>query len=379
MRIAVLWTGLSGYMNACLKELSERQDIELFISYECAVEDAPYDESQFAWIPNRLPWRTYDDLKSLITRLEEYQPDIMVLPSWHVSPYRRAARKFATRCWRVMIMDNPWKGSFRQRFGTLLSPYYVKPITDVVWLPGERQAIFARKLGFSQSAILRGSFSCDFPAFAAVHCQRLESGQALPHRFLFVGRFVEAKCIAKLVEAYSIYRRCAAEPWPLICCGSGPLKSCLENKEGIQLDGFIQPENMPHVLSSAGCLILPSRFEPWAVVVHEAASAGRLILASENVGAITHLLQPGYNGFIFDSNDVGELVTLMCRVSVMSDSQLHQMSLASHLLSNQFSPARWANTLLDSFHARSAGWKSGSLSKTRMDVADASDQGSLGY
>jgi glycosyltransferase involved in cell wall biosynthesis len=339
-------------MNACLKELSARDGVELFVSHELPDKEAPYDEGQFTWIPNRFAWRTPDDLDQLDGKLREFAPEIMVVPSWHVPAYRRAARNFANRCWRVMVMDNPWRGSLKQRLGTVISPFYVKPITDMVWLPGERQAAFARRLGFSQSAILRGSFTCDHPAFEAVHSARLAQGQPVPRRFVFIGRMVEAKSVDKLVEAYRIYRRHEANPWPLICCGSGPLRSCLENEEGIRVDGFVQPDKMPEILGSAGCLILPSRFEPWALVVHEAAAAGRLILASENVGAVTHLVQPGYNGFIFNNRDVAGLASLMSRVSAMTDAELDRMSRASYLLSLQFSPRQWADTLLNSYHAR---------------------------
>lgn len=349
MRIAFLWTGLSGYMNACLKELSSRDGVELFVSHEVPREEAPFEEGQFAWIPNRLPWRSQRDLHELEQKLNSFGPNIMVVPSWHVPPYRRVARSFARRCWRVMVMDNPWRGSLKQRLGTMVSPLYVKPIADVVWLPGERQATFARRLGFSQSAILRGSFTCDHPAFAVVHETRIAQGKPLPRCFVFVGRMVPAKCVDKLLEAFRIYRQKDSNPWPLICCGSGPLRSSLENEEGIRVDGFVQPDKMPEILSSAGCLILPSRFEPWALVVHEAAASGRLILASENVGSVTHLVQPGYNGFIFNNNDVAGLASLMSRVSSMTDAQLDQMSRASYLLSHQFSPKQWADTLLQSY------------------------------
>jgi glycosyltransferase involved in cell wall biosynthesis len=358
MRIAYLWTGLSGYMNACLKELSARDGVELFVTHELPDKEAPYDEGQFTWIPNRLAWRSQADLDRLGAKLREFAPEIMVMPSWHVPAYRRVAREFANRCWRVMVMDNPWRGSLKQRLGTVVSPLYVKPITDMVWLPGERQAAFARRLGFSQNAILRGSFTCDHPAFEAVHNARLALQQPVPRRFVFIGRMVQAKSVDKLAEAYRIYRRHHADPWPLICCGSGPLRSCLENEEGIRVDGFVQPDKMPEVLGSVGCLILPSRFEPWALVVHEAAAAGRLILASENVGAVTHLVQPGYNGFIFNNEDVAGLASLMSRVSAMTDSELDRMSRASYLLSLQFSPKQWADTLLHSYHSRAVNFNS---------------------
>jgi glycosyltransferase involved in cell wall biosynthesis len=335
-----------------LKDLSSREGVELFVSHEVNAQDAPFEDGQFAWMPRRLAWRSQTDLDQLDRVLREFQPDIMVIASWHIPAYRNVARKFANRCWRVMAMDNGWLGTLRQRLGTLIAPVFVKPLAESVWLPGERQATFARKLGFAQSSILRGLYTCDQPAFAAVHNTRIRQCQPLPRRFAFVGRMVRAKCIDKLAEAYAEYRRSSPDPWPLICCGSGPMRSRLENQEGICMEGFVQPEKMPQVLASIGCLVLPSRFEPWALVVHEAASAGRLILASENVGAVTHLVQPGYNGCIFNSNEVSGLVSFMFRLSAMSDAELDQMSRASYSLSQQFSPKQWSDTLLGSYYAR---------------------------
>jgi glycosyltransferase involved in cell wall biosynthesis len=353
MKLAILWTGLSGYMNACLKELSAREGVELFVCHQLSAEDAPFDDGQFGWIPNRMAWRGQRDLRDLPQRLRAFSPEIMIIPSWNVPIYRRTGRDFAKRCWRVMAMDNPWHGSLKQWLGIMVSPLFVKPMTDAVWLPGERQAMFARRLGFSQSQILRGVYSCDHPAFAAVHIARIQKDEPLPRCFVFIGRMVEDKCVDKLARAYRLYREQYANPWPLTCCGSGPMKSLLEKEDGVKMNGFVQPDKIPQVLASAACLILPSRFEPWALVVHEAAAAGRLILASEDVGAVPHLVQPGYNGFIFNNEDVAGLATLMSRVSAMGDAQLDAMSRASYMLSQQFSPRLWADTLLQSFHARS--------------------------
>jgi len=42
-------------------------------------------------------------------------------------------------------------------------------------------------------------------------------------------------------------------------------------------------------------------------------------------------------------------------VSAMGDAQLDEMSRASFLLSRQFSPKRWADTLLEAFAVNSRG------------------------
>ena len=162
-----------------------------------------------------------------------------------------------------------------------------------------------------------------------------------------MGRFVQDKGLDTLVKAYEMYRAHSSNPWPLICCGAGPLRPLLENKPGIQIEGFLQPEQLRSRFGQAGCFVLPSDFEPWAVVVHEAASAGLVILASENVGSAVHLVQDNYNGYIFGSKDAPGLAGLLERVSVMTDKRLDEISRASHTLSLQFSPRHWAETLLD--------------------------------
>ncbi len=349
MRIAILWTGLSGYLNACLKELASREGVELFVSHQAPVQEAPYDDRHFAWMRNRLVWHSRAEFTPLEERLGAFKPEIVVFCGWHVPAYRRTAKERARQSWRVMVMDNGWRPTLKQRMGTLIAPWYIAPLADAVWLPGERQAVFARKLGFEERAILWGSLSCDQPAIETVHLLRVTEGRAVPHSFLFVGRFVSEKGVDQLVKAYESYRERSIDPWPLVCCGAGPLSSHLEGRPGIRVKGFVQPDQMRNILASAGCLVLPSIFEPWALVVHEAASAGLLILASRNVGASVHLVQDNHNGYIFDGRDVKEIAALMSRVSNLSDARLDAMSRASHLLSKQFTPARWADTLLEGF------------------------------
>jgi len=351
MRVAVLWTGLSGYFNACLKELASREDVELFVSHQASVQVAPFDDSQFAWIPNRLVWRSTFDLTALEDRLRAFDPEILVFCGWHVPRYRRIARELANRCWRVLAIDNPWEATPKQRMGTLVAPWYIRPLADVVWVPGERQAAFARRLGFEQRTILWGSLSCDQPAIETVHLSRLAEGRPVPHSFLFVGEFAAHKGVDELVRAYELYRKKSIDPWPLVCCGAGPLGSRLIGNPGIRVQGFVQPDQLGDILASAGCLVLASDIDHWGVVVHEAASAGLLILASENVGAAVHLVQDNYNGYLFDGRDVEGLAALMFHVSNLSETRLDAMSRASHLLSKQYSPERWADALLDGFRA----------------------------
>ena len=354
MRAAILWTGMSGYLNACLKELAGREAVELFVSRQAPVQEAPFDNTQFSWIQNSLVWRSLPDYVSLEARLRAFDPEVLVFSGWHLPAYRRIAKEFAKRCMRVMVMDNPWEATPKQRLGALIAPWYIRPLADKVWVPGERQAVFARKFGFGERDIFWGMLSCDQPAFEAMHLSRLAAGRKVPRSFLFVGMLASHKGVDQLVDAYECYRQKSIDPWPMVCCGTGSLGTRLEGRLGIRVEGFVQPDILRHRLAEAGCLILPSRVDHWAIVVHEAAAAGLLILASDKVGAAVHLVQNNYNGYIIDSEDVRDLAERMAHVSNLSEARLDAMSRASNLLSKQYSPARWADTLLDGFQTWSA-------------------------
>ena len=113
----------------------------------------------------------------------------------------------------------------------------------------------------------------------------------------------------------------------------------------------MQPYELNKGLDESTCLVLPSKFEPWGVAVHEATAAGLLVIASGKVGATVHLVQPGSNGFIFDSGDVEACAAAMQRVHGLSKARRAEMSAMSRTLSSLYSPQRWSQTLLESFAA----------------------------
>ena len=154
-----------------------------------------------------------------------------------------------------------------------------------------------------------------------------------------------------MVESYLKYRQSSINPWPLKCYGAGVMKNVLENIEGIELLDFCQPKYLPSALLNSDCLILPSTFEPWALVVHEAASTGMGIICSDAVGASVHLVQDGYNGYIVETGDVNELAQAMSRFTELSNSERLEFSRNSNRLASQFTPKRWSKNLLDRLDA----------------------------
>jgi glycosyltransferase involved in cell wall biosynthesis len=342
MRVAVLWTHLSGYLNACLRELHRAHNVDLFVAHMVSSKEAPFDEEQFAWLENRFPFKGRPDRQLLLKRVEEFGPDILYVCSWHIAEYRYIAKRVSGKALRCFFMDNPWRGTFKQWLGVITSKWYLHPLFEAVLLPGERQALFARKLGFTESQILRGMYSCDHPAFRAAYGVKAQRGSALPKAFVYVGRFSKEKGIDTLARAFKKYVSMSPDPWPLHCYGAGELQRLLEDIHGVELCGFVQPYELPTKFAAASCLILPSVFEPWGLVIHEATAAGLAVICTSACGASVHLVQDGYNGYIVEPANPDHLASTMLRYTKLSEAMRREMSANSYNLSLQYTPQRWA-------------------------------------
>ena len=349
MRVAVFWTRLSGYLNACLKELASRPGVELLVAHETADNDAPFDASQFSWIESgaRFEYAVRPDRYALLEQTRRFAPDVLLVNSWHIGEFRHILQHLRPLPLRVLCMDNQWRGTWKQRLGVIGSPWYVRRLYDAAFLPGERQACFARRLGFSDDRIWQGLLCPDAATFVT------EAGKPvslLPRVFGYLGRLCPEKGIQDLLRAYEIYRASTSDPWDLRIAGAGPLGPELDRHHAVIRSGFVQPAESGAWMRGIGCLVVPSRFEPWGVVVSEGASAGLPIIATNACGAVPHLVHDFANGRVARTGDVRSLASCMAYVASLSDDERLAMGQVSRGLANPYAPARWADTVL----ARSA-------------------------
>ena len=342
-RVAILWQRLSGYAHASFSALSELGVDTLVIHAEPGAE-APYDERTVTHGLQTRGWQDTPTIEEVEAALAPFDPHALLVSSWHITAYRRAARRRAGRTLRVLCMDNQWWARPKQVLGVGSSPVLVRPAYDAAFVPGERSADFARRLGFPDERIIRGLYTCDHPVFDAVAAAR---GDRAPDRaFVFVGRLVTAKGVDVLAEAYRRYRAMSDDPWPLIVGGTGPGSEQLAGIPGVDMLGFVQPEMLPDLLARSGCLVLPSRFEPWGVVVHEATAAGLPVVCTSVCGAASRLVLDGYNGVIVSPGHADALARGLARIARAGDGERRAMSAASRSLARQLTPERWARQVV---------------------------------
>ncbi|HEV2269412.1 MAG TPA: glycosyltransferase family 4 protein [Steroidobacteraceae bacterium] len=85
----------------------------------------------------------------------------------------------------------------------------------------------------------------------------------------------------------------------------------LDISHAVRFSGVVDAARIGAVLQRSEVLILPSRHDGWGVVLNEAASLGKALIASDACGATHHLIEPGVNGFRFPAGNRSALTTAM--------------------------------------------------------------------
>lgn len=120
---------------------------------------------------------------------------------------------------------------------------------------------------------------------------------------LVVGKLVARKGVETALGAFRRVRerhRCA-----LLVVGDGPLRQDLAAQAERQLISgdvhfacFLNRSEIARAYAAADVFLIPSRIEPWGLVVNEAMNFGLPVVATEAVGSAQDLVRPGENGFV---------------------------------------------------------------------------------
>jgi glycosyltransferase involved in cell wall biosynthesis len=345
MRILYLYEELMGYTLATLRSLAAR-GAEVHVVHWDHRKLTPYR------LPSLPDIHTYPrselsagDMQQLAARIT---PAITVVSGWTDRGYLRVARSLrSSQAPVVVALDGHWRGGPRQRVASLLGGAgFFRRYYSHAWVTGAYQFEYARRLGFDKDRIIFDLYSADVSLFLSAYEEGIVvRTAAYPHRFLFIGRLEPIKGLDTLREAWRLLGD-GRRDWELHLIGNGSLRAGLEVGDDVVVREFLQPDALAREVAHAGCFVLPSRSEPWGVVVHECAAAGLPLIVSDVVGAGTTFLIPGMNGYRFRVDDPRDLAARMARITATTDEELLAMSRHSHRISQRITPESSAANLL---------------------------------
>lgn len=244
---------------------------------------------------------------------------------------------------RITLFAESWYGenSLRNR----LKGAFLLIFCDRFFVSGSRaRDHFHNRLGIPAERILTGYSVVDTAHFGR------KSGEGREAVLLCVARFSPEKNLGALIDAFKASR--LADSCRLRLIGGGGERENLEKRIGncpaIEIRDWVSYGELPEEYARARWFILPSRFEPWGLVVNEAMAAGLPVIVSRACGCQPDLVTER-NGFVFDHQSAGALKAVLDRLVDISDAEWMEMSGHSQALIRHFGCDDWARQLELSF------------------------------
>lgn len=125
---------------------------------------------------------------------------------------------------------------------------------------------------------------------------------------LYVGRLVNTKGVQILINAF---KQLKYENVRLHVVGKGPdaeyFKNCVGSDSMVIFHGFVPDEKLMQLYKKANVTVVPSIwYDNSPVVIYESFMNGTPVIGSR-IGGIPELVKDRYNGFLFETGNVGEL------------------------------------------------------------------------
>lgn len=130
-------------------------------------------------------------------------------------------------------------------------------------------------------------------------------------RILYIGELTHRKGVDVLIKAFS---QIQDNETILQIVGAGPKEKELKKlckdiniSNKVNFLGYYERKRLSKVFANADIMAVPSRREPFGLVVNEGGAAGLWMIVSSQVGAAYDLVHTNFNGIIFQSENVEEL------------------------------------------------------------------------
>lgn len=238
------------------------------------------------------------------------------------------------------------KGLFKRLFFKLC---------DGVFCYGQRARQYLLHYGVSEDRIFQRYQAAALPDDYSIEAARAKRLQlAAPPdvpRYLYVGRLSPEKSLDVLLRAFAqVHATLPAAS--LVVVGGGPqidelksLTAVLGLQGAVEFKGGMDQHALAEQYARATCLVLPSRSEPWGLVVNEALHYGCPVVVSDHCGCVPELVLHGVTGFVFKTGMADDLAS---KLMLLGSNFLDNATVTEHCVDtiSQYNPHQTASQIL---------------------------------
>jgi glycosyltransferase involved in cell wall biosynthesis len=198
---------------------------------------------------------------------------------------------------------------------------------------GSRQAAYLRKYRVKDRSIRLGQMTVDVAAISAFawrysperkqdYRRRIGIADSAKTLFLFLGRLEDFKGLQDLFDAY-IRLRTRRSDIALVIAGSGSLERFVREASAslrsVHYVGHLTGDEIWEAYCAADVFVLPSRREPWGLVINEAMAAGLPVIVTDVAGCIDDLVDHRVSGLTVRAGDSSMLLAAMSELAENPD------------------------------------------------------------
>lgn len=350
MRVALLTEIPAPYRIPLFNALAERAEFRaLFLArsdprrgfYELHEDEWRFDHRFLPGRWLRVGGRFVVLTRGVVRALHAFAPDAVGVGGWNEPAFWQALLWCSVRRVPLLVwVESTARDARSEALPLRLARRAMIGAASGFFVPGRASAEYLRSFGVVDERIAIAPNAIDARIFGERSHTARDDRVPEDCTFLYVGRLDPEKGLDVLLRAFE------RVPGRLVLVGSGSEEPRLRAlaSERVRFVGPLDRDELVAWYAAADAFVLPSRSEPWGIVLNEAAAAGLPLVATEEVGAAHDLVEEGVNGFRVPAGDEGALAAALRRVA--EDAWFREAAGArSRELSRRFTPDAWADAV----------------------------------
>ncbi|WP_437612232.1 glycosyltransferase family 4 protein [Erwinia sp. V71] len=281
----------------------------IFISRTSKIRDADFYNYSQNFDAEYICNEDFEDRNPLYTLIKIYkiikksQFNMLVFPGWEIKELFFISL-LNERKKNAVVIESSINETVMHGYAWSLKKNYLKRM-GTAFPSGKLQAAILDKIRYGGEVIItHGVGISNYTWLSEKKLPTTNNGSLL--NYLYVGRLSSEKNLISVIKTFNQRKE------KLTIVGTGPEEKELRHLAGnnIRFLGYINNKELERVYQAADVFILPSRSEPWGLVIDEALSFSLPIIASNKVGCIDDLVSHG-NGLIFDIDKPHSVIECM--------------------------------------------------------------------
>ena len=343
LKLALLTEIPAPYRIPLFNALAERVELRVFFLaerdprrpfYELHADEWRFEHRMLPGIQLRRGGRWLVLSRGVLRELRRFAPEAIAVGGWNQPAFWLALAYCRLRRVPLLVWIESTARDARSEARALAGARRAMVTAAAgAFVPGTASAEYARALGVAEIELAPNAV--DGAVFARADVDRSSRASCT---FVYAGRLDAEKGVDVLLEAVRDV------PGELVVVGSGPEEERLRARapEGVRFLGPLDRDDLVDELSRADVFVLPSRSEPWGMVLNEAAAAGLPLVATEETGAARDLIEHGENGYRVRAGDVDALREAL-QLLAGDDDLRARFGARSRELARRFTPEAWAD------------------------------------